>query len=159
MSSQCEKIREEYENLKTLKKEFDLELEKAIETGELKKARDMKQELMLKMKELSEKVNPFERILKFKKQYESQKNILEKTGILEKLSTGEMGIKAIDNKEYAFPTYQEIAKKMRENKEILKTKIEQGFTKLLIVPFGMKLDDLIEKYKQVILNTTKKENY
>jgi hypothetical protein len=40
---------------------------------------------------------------------------------------------------------------MRENKEILKTKIEQGFTKLLIVPFGMKLDDLIEKYKQVIL--------
>lgn len=40
---------------------------------------------------------------------------------------------------------------MRENKEMLKTKTEQGFNQLLIVPFEMKLDDLIEKHKQVIL--------
>jgi len=62
-----------------------------------------------------------------------------------------MGIKGIDNKEYAFPEYSEIIKGMRENKEMLKTKIEQGFNQLLIVPFGMKLDDLIEKYRQVLL--------
>jgi len=86
-----------------------------------------------------------------KEQYESQKEIFEKNGILEKLSSGEMGIKGIDDKEYAFPKIEEISKMMRENQEILKTKIEQGFTKLLIVPFGMKLDDLIERYKQVIL--------
>ena len=46
---------------------------------------------------------------------------------------------------------EEISKMMRENQEVLKTKTEQGFTNLLIVPFGMKLDDLIERYKQVIL--------
>ena len=84
-------------------------------------------------------------------QYESQKEILEKVGILKKLSCGEMGIKGIDKKEYAFPKMEEISKMMRENQEVLKTKTEQGFTNLLIVPFGMKLDDLIERYKQVIL--------
>ena len=61
-----------------------------------------------------------------------------------------MGIKGIDNKEYAFPTYQEIAKRMKENKEMLKIKTEQGFNQLLIVPFGMKLEDLIEKYKNLL---------
>jgi len=84
-------------------------------------------------------------------QYESQKKIFEKAGILEKLSSGETGIKGIDKKEYAFPKMEEISKLMRENQEVLKTKTEQGFTNLLIVPFGMKLDDLIERYKQVIL--------
>jgi len=84
-------------------------------------------------------------------QYESQKQILEKIGILKKLSCGEMGIKGIDKKEYAFPKMEEISKMMREKQEVLKTKTEQGFTNLLIVPFGMKLDDLIERYKQVIL--------
>jgi len=84
-------------------------------------------------------------------QYESQKEILEKVGILKKLSCGEMGIKGIDKKEYAFPKMEEISKMMREKQEVLKTKTEQGFTNLLIVPFGMKLDDLIERYKQVIL--------
>ncbi|MBU3942956.1 hypothetical protein KKA24_03165, partial [Patescibacteria group bacterium] len=90
-----------------------------------------------------------------KEQYESQREILKNVGILEKLTNGEMGIKGIDNKEYSFPSYQEISKRIRENKEMLKTKIEQGFNQLLIVPFGMKLDDLIEKYKEVILKRHK----
>jgi hypothetical protein len=78
-------------------------------------------------------------------------DILERTGVIEKLSNGELGIKAIDNEEYTFPTYREIIKRMKENRETLKTKIEQGFSQLLIVPFGMKLDDLIERYRQVII--------
>ncbi len=153
MPGQCEKIRKEYENLKTLKGEFDLEMEKAAETKELEKAKELKAKLEQKRDALAEKLWPFEALTQkeMKEQYENQKEILERVGILEKLSTGEMGIKGIDNKEYAFPSYQEIAKRMRENKEILKTKTEQGFNQLLIVPFGMKLDDLIEKYKQVIL--------
>ena len=84
-------------------------------------------------------------------QYGAQKAILEKAGILEKLSSGELGVKGIDNVEYAFPTLAEINERIKEKAEILKTKTEQGFTELLIVPFGMKLDTLIEKYGQVIL--------
>jgi len=41
-----------------------------------------------------------------------------------------MGIKGIDNKEYAFPEYSEIIKGTRENKEMLKTEIKQGFNQL-----------------------------
>jgi len=153
MPSQCEKIKQEYKNLKTLKSEFDLEYQRAVETGNLERAKELKAELEQKRDALREKLWPFEALTQkeLKEQYESQKEILERVGILEKLSTGEMGIKGIDNKEYAFPSYSEIAKRMRENKEILKIKTEQGLNQLLIVPFGMKLGDLIEKYKQVIL--------
>lgn len=153
MASQCEKIKQEYENLKTLKSEFDLELKKAVETGNLGKAKKLKAELEQKRDAFFEKLWIFENLppKELKEQYESQKGIMKNVGILEKLSNGEMGIKGIDNKEYAYPSYQEIARRMRENKEMLKTKTEQGFNQLLIVPFGMKLDDLIEKYRQVIL--------
>ena len=153
MTNSCEQIKTEYENLKTLKEEFDLEYQKAVETGNLERVREMKVELEQKRDALQEKLWTFESLpqKELKKQYESQKEILERTGILEKLSNGEIGIKGIDNKEYSFPSYQEISKRIRENKEMLKTKVEQGFNQLLIVPFGMKLDDMIEKYKKVIL--------
>ena len=49
------------------------------------------------------------------------------------------------------PSYQEIRDLIREKKDVLEKKAEQGFTKLLIVPFGMKLDDLVEKYKELLL--------
>ena len=88
--------------------------------------------------------------LKLKEQYAGQKDILRNIGVLERLSSGE-GIKGIDNKEYLIPTYEEILQRIEAKEEILKTKTEQGFTKLLIVPFGMKLDELIEKYSKVIL--------
>ena len=50
--------------------------------------------------------------LNLPEQYESQKNILEKVGILETLSSGELGIKGIDKKEYPFPKYEEILKRI-----------------------------------------------
>lgn len=98
-----------------------------------------------------EEFDHIERLLNLREQYENQKEILQRIGILEKLSNGEIGTRGIDNKEYILPSYQGITERIIKNQEILKTKIEQGFQKLLIVPFGMKLDDLIEKYRQVIL--------
>ncbi len=89
--------------------------------------------------------------LKLHEQYESQKDILKDLGIVKKLRSGELGITAIDNKEYPLPKYEDILQRMESEKETIKTKEQQGFTKLLLVPFGMKLDDLIEKYKEVIL--------
>ncbi len=153
MSSQCEQIKKELEDLKTLQKEFVLERQKATETGNLVKAKELKVELEQKRDALSEKLWPFENLPKkeLEKQYESQKEILEQVGILEKLSTGEMGIKAIDNKEYAFPSYQEVVERMKENKEMLESKTEQGFNQLLITPFGMEVEDLLEKYGQVLV--------
>ena len=84
-------------------------------------------------------------------QYESQVEIMQKFGMLETLESGELGIKGIDGKEYAIPTQMEIVEKMEASKELVERKQEQGFTRLLLVPFGMKIDDLAETYKQAIL--------
>ena len=87
----------------------------------------------------------------FQEQYKTQIEILERIDILQELKSHELGIKGIDGKEYPIPTQAEIAERIEVKKELIEKKQEQGFKKLLIVPFGMKLDDLIEKYKQVIL--------
>ena len=84
-------------------------------------------------------------------QYESQFQILEGVGLLEKLKSGEKGIIGIDGKEYPFPTKSEIAELIEQNQELIEKKKEQGFTKLLLVPFGMKLDDLIAVYRETII--------
>ncbi|MFH1661604.1 MAG: AAA family ATPase [Candidatus Falkowbacteria bacterium] len=86
-----------------------------------------------------------------KEQYAEQRQILEKTGILERLSTGEIGIIGIDKKEYSIPSYEDIEKQITENKEMIEKKQEQGFIRLQLTPFGMSLDKLIEKYKKTIL--------
>lgn len=161
MPSQCEKIKQEYKNLKTLEAEFDLAYEKATTRAAtpaeaataLKRAKELKAELEQKRDALQEKLWPFESLPRkeFKEQYESRKEILQRVGLLEKLSSGEIGIKGIDNREYAFPQYAEITKRMRANKEILKTKTKQGLTEMEIVPFGLPLEKLIKTAEKTIL--------
>jgi hypothetical protein len=150
----CLHLRQEYTDLKALKQEFDLACDEVVRTGDLTQAKALKAELEVGRDTLKAKLWPLEQELpqaELSRQYESQKEILIKTNILEKLSTGELGIKGIDNKEYPYPTLKEITERLKAKQEKLKTKIEQGFNQLLIVPFGMSLDNLIEKYKQVIL--------
>lgn len=148
---ECQVIYQELATLETLKNEFDSAYEQAVKTGELETARTLKAEIQTKLEALKEKLNPLETLLALKEQYQSQRDILERVGVLERLSSGELGIKGIDNQEYPLPSYQEISQSVREAKEILKTKAKQGFTKLMLVPFGAKLDDLIAKYKAALL--------
>lgn len=92
-----------------------------------------------------------------KEQYNTQKEIFERAGILEKLQDGILGIKAIDGKEYPFPKQEDLLKGVEEQSEIIKKKFKEGFTQLLIVPFGMKLEDLIEKQKNILMNHYQKK--
>lgn len=155
----CPELKQDLENIKALKQEFDLDLKNAFSSRDTKKAQELRKELEAKIESIKDKLWPFEALEKEKieEQYNEQREVMEGNGIIEKLSNGKMGIKGIDpentnkEKEYVFPELEDILKKMKERKEILETKAEQGFDQLLIVPFGMKLDDLIEKYKQVIL--------
>ncbi|MEK7586993.1 MAG: AAA family ATPase [Patescibacteria group bacterium] len=87
----------------------------------------------------------------FRSQYDSGHQIWEKLGLIQRLSGGGEGLVGINGQEYAFPTFAEIAKRLEAKKELIKEKIKQGFTRLLIVPFGSRIDDLMEKYKQLIL--------
>ena len=56
MTNSCEQIKTEYENLKTLTEEFDLEYQKAVETGKMERVREMKVELEEKRDEIKEKL-------------------------------------------------------------------------------------------------------
>ncbi|KKU32552.1 MAG: hypothetical protein UX57_C0015G0012 [Candidatus Uhrbacteria bacterium GW2011_GWE2_46_68] len=79
-------------------------------------------------------------------QYDSQVELLEEVGILK-----EGAITGIDGHEYPVPTLEQIASRLFERRETLKTKHDQGFTKLLLVPFGMSLNALQETFKQFLL--------
>src|SRR3989339_1211158 len=85
-------------------------------------------------------------------QYDSQVSLLEQVGILK-----EGAITGIDGKIYPIPTLEQIAMRLFERRETLRTKHDQGFTKLLLVPFGMSLDTLRETFKQFLLKY-KKDN-
>ena len=118
---QCEQLKQEYQDLKTLKGEFDLAYERAIKTGDLTRAKELKTEIM------------------------------KNSGLLERLANGELGIKGIDNKEYPIPTPEAIEQLIRQNPEKYQAKIEQGFNQILMVPLAMPLDRQIEILKQNIL--------
>jgi len=92
-----------------------------------------------------------ERLYYLKEQYTSQVSLLKEAGILSK----EGAILGIDGKKYPIPTLEQIAARLFERREELKTKHDQGFTKLLLVPFGMSLDALIEVLKQFLLKHKK----
>lgn len=79
--------------------------------------------------------------LNLKDQYERQKNLLGNLA-------NEL---AIDGRIYPLPAYEMIKERLEAKQEIIKGKIEQGFTKLLLVPFGLPLDKLIGWYKEELV--------
>jgi len=94
----------------------------------------------------SEALKEVEPLYHLKEQYTSQVSLLERVGILK-----EGVIVGIDGHEYPIPTLEQIASRLLECEPELHTKRDQGFTKLLLVPFGMSLDALIDTFRQFLL--------
>ncbi|MFA6428507.1 MAG: hypothetical protein WCW02_03100 [Candidatus Buchananbacteria bacterium] len=152
MSQSCQRLTSELESLKQLKQTFNQELASLPQTGKSddlmfirvvkfrleRTLQELQNELWLETPELTKE--------NLKAQYEAQVDLLRKTNLLKTLATGELGIEAINHQEYPIPTLEQIENKMLKNKEFLKTKINQGFVKLIIVPFGLPLDSLIKAY-------------
>jgi len=76
--------------------------------------------------------------------------MLETTDLLETFPDGNQGIRGIDGQEYLAPTLAEINHRMVEHRETLETKTKQGFQRIILVPFGLPLATLIEKYRAAI---------
>lgn len=90
--------------------------------------------------------------LRIKEQWEAQVRTLDKLGILEIFpESKDLGIRGVDGKEYPVPTAEAIEARLAANQELVARKMEQGFTKMLIVPFGYPLDKLVDKYRKAIL--------
>ncbi len=105
-----------------------------------------------KKEDYTEALEHAEEFYHLKKQYDSQVALLEQVGILK-----EGAITCIDGYEYPIPTLEQIASRLFERRKELSTKHDQGFTKLLLVPFGMSLDALRKIFKQFLL-TYKKDH-
>jgi len=96
---------------------------------------------------LPEYLKEIEHLYNLGEQYTFQVKLLEQVGILK-----EGVITGIDGNKYPIPTLEQIATRLFEREKDLSTKRDQGFTKLLLVPFGMSLDTLRETFKQFLLS-------
>jgi hypothetical protein len=151
MSSRCSRLNHDYQTLLALQGQFSAELEQALATGDFSTVALLKAEITEKKQALEGEINPFESALKIREQYETQKQIYEKIGLLEKRE-GMLGMEGIDGKWYGFLTLEEVNRRFREKKEMLDIKTDQGFTKLLIVPFGMSLAKFTETMEKTLRN-------
>jgi len=103
-----------------------------------------------KKEDYTEALEYAEEFYHLREQYDFQVSLLEQVGLLENgMITG------IDGHEYSIPTLEQIAIRLFERRSELFTKHDQGFTKLLLVPFGMSLDTLRETLKQFLLSHKK----
>lgn len=75
-------------------------------------------------------------------QYTQQQDILSNVNIIDINSQ----IEDINGNEHKMPTYEQVVEMLERNAELVEAKAEQGFTKLLIVPFGMPLAELVKAY-------------
>jgi hypothetical protein len=157
MSEFCEKLNWDLTSIKPLKVDFDLELEESIKSGDTSNLKEANDRLKARLHFLEEEL-VIEVKLKLKDQYESQVNILESTNLVERLSDGRDGIKVLRRTidgmslvEYPIPSYEQVLAKFEEQRYLIRDKYEQGFDKLLLVPFGLKLSKLIDRYGATIL--------
>lgn len=95
---------------------------------------------------------PFEALLaSLKDQWDDNIRALAQTGILETFTESyTRGIRGLDGQEYPVPEPDEIQARLEAKREILDQKLQQGFTKLLLVPFGLPLAKLTLRFKQLI---------
>ena len=137
-TQECQQLQEEFDSLSALREESRLLLEKTIKEKkeeDIARLEELKTELEKGKNKLKEKLWPFTELSRteLEAQYISQIEILEKTNLLTRLSDGKLGLR-INNQEYPLPDFQEITRRFKEKKEILKDKISQGFGQIQITP-------------------------
>lgn len=149
--------------IRTLKVSFEQAYDAAIvseDEANMQRAQAMKIALETKITALNEVVwsAEVERVFDLRKQYESQRSLLKKADILKtktvrNVTRGEYELDFIlgdDLKEYPLPSYRDIVRGMMEKKELHRLKADQGFTKLLIVPFAMDLMKIIDRFESYL---------
>ncbi|MBI2473200.1 hypothetical protein HYV70_01445 [Candidatus Uhrbacteria bacterium] len=167
-STLCTNLKSSLETIRALKTDFDAAYETAMSSGtpaEIQKAQDLKHALETRAQKLQQEVNVLEaeHLYDLRAQYESQVMSLKRTGLIEtKIELDEMGketevsfMKDIHGNECPVPSYETIVERLAEQKEFLFTKADQGFGKFLLVPFGMSLGQMIQRFRVFLLDYKK----
>ena len=104
--------------------------------------------------------------LRLHEQYLAQVKVLGQSGLLESFPATddhplpELGIIGVDGEQYYLPPYEDILERLKdpETRAIIEKKYEQGFTKMLLIPFALPLKEIIQKYKQILLEIDARPN-
>lgn len=168
-SHACLNARASLQEIVSLKKSFDQNYDSALLTKDFSKvarALESKHLLEQKIDALKDLTWPaeIERVFRLREQYEAQLSLLRRTGLVQiKIEDDERGnpqevlyIKGIDFTEHPVPSFREILKHLESEKDVLRIKIDQGFTKLLLIPFGISLDDMVKALTKTILEYKKR---
>src|SRR3989339_1116152 len=155
MISQCEQIKQEYEDLKTLKGEFDLKYKKAkaATTSDFAKTKELKAELEQKIDALQNKVWPFEGLLQTeaKEQYEQAISGYREFGWLKTLVLGQEGIIDENGQEYPVPSFREIQKALLAKKEFFAEKFAvMENPRIHLTPFALSPTAMADGYGRQI---------
>jgi len=105
-------------------------------------------ELWKNPEELQDALLEAEQLYDLSRQYHAQVELLQNAGIL--IEDGHSAFTGIDGQKYFVPPMESIAQRLYERRETLRTKQEQKFTRLLLVPFGMSLDVLISIFRKFL---------
>ena len=87
-------------------------------------------------------IEALEAQLNLREQYESQQRILWEEAVVDILPSDELGIRGVNGEIYPMPIYEAMLDMIAGKAEMIETKAEQGFTKLLLVPIAMSRDKL-----------------
>lgn len=145
----CKKLYEELGRLKKLKVEFDRAYEEGLairDFGDCEPLYKEIKDLMFKPEGKLKKIVEFREFINtmnLKEQYESQLKVARKTGLFKGDAENQNALPVIerDGKEYMMPDWCEVKRKLFRNYEMVKEKADQGFSKMLIVPFASSLKD------------------
>lgn len=177
----CGKLADELKALKELRGQIGRAYGKALDTkdfgvcGELRQK--IKQVLDGPESEISmlreNQLPPELKKLKLKEQYESQVQVAWKSGLFGKEvlawatarqlhrkqmqmrvegANSQLPVIERGGRRFPMPTWKEVQRTLRKNKEIIKEKSKQGFTKMLIVPFGYNLKTMLEWFQFKVWN-------
>ncbi len=100
---------------------------------------------------LPEELRRLDELLNISRQYKSQLDLLRETRLIWPLSDGSEGMIIADEKEYPVPSLLSIVQRFCEDPEryeLLRKKVEQGFTKLIMVPFHLPIWTLKNRYAE-----------
>lgn len=154
---ECQQLKEDFSSLSSLGEEFESLLEQPLRSdskediARLERLEELKKKIIERKEGLREKLWPLPELprVELESQYNAQIEILDRTNLLVNLSNGELGIK-IQAQEYPLPSFQEITQRLREKREILKNKINQGFNQIQITPL-VSIDTLKQTLSRLLI--------
>ena len=150
-NEECRLLQVEYQELLHLEAECTTALEQALYSGDKKRLRSAKVAYLTALARLAEQLNPFEKLINLQEQYQAKLALFRKLELLEHLPDGREAIRDINDQLRPVISYQEVVQRFKDKAELCKGKIGQGFVRLKLTPFGLSIDRLIEKKKQLLL--------